>query len=748
MRSQRANEVHRKRDEALLRHHLSALLILTILIFLAYSNSLHGTWALDDTLVNQPFDTSILIERVGARKISYLSFVINQKIDPQDPLNFRLFNIGIHILNSFLLYGIAIITVRRYYKVSNGDYVFPVALISTALFALHPLNINAVSYIIQRMASLAAFFVLLSLIIYVSAVRAKSTMGKVLLYTLTLFFILIGILAKENAIIGIPLILLYDYFFLSRENEKGFWRRFSVVLLLGCSVFLISLLFLPLHKLTSSVLKTFLNFNAPLTHKPWMATDVYWSPLEHILTEFRVISRYLFLFVLPLPRFLIFDWWGYPVSKGLFEPPTTVFSFGFISFLAVFSILTKKRFPFLAFGILWYLIAISLESFLAVGADLYFEHRNYLPIMGLSFGMVTEVLSLSKIRAYLKGYRLFVVFIILSSILGFLTFQRNFVWKTPATLWGDTVEKAPKNIRANLALAHSYMGISDFKNAERYYRSSLKVARDKKRTTFLINGLYYLGFMYLLLEKETEAQKVIRAFERLFPYHYKLNILKGYYRYVNHNFVQAIKIYQKILGNEKDMKRNDRVTLYTLLGDVYRDIGSVDRSEKSYKKALALNHSYPAAYHGLSKVHMKSGNEDIALEYLDMVIKMDPYNFRALSDKAYLLLITGKDAEEALSYAKRAVSLNPPFYQPYLIMGTILAVLDKENDSELFYEKARQHHAPEYLLLFNKAWASSLRGESIKQRYYLTELLKKSDTPQHMKETAKKILSNLAGTLP
>src|SRR5512135_1367914 len=146
--------------------HLWAGAFLFVATFIAYSSSLNGTWALDDGFIGQFQNiSSVLNLRLGYRKIAYLTFQVNKLIDPLNPFNYRVFNILIHIVNALLLYRITFLTLRLPgLKDEYGRYAYAVSLMGAAVFALHPININAVTYIIQRMASMATMFVLLSLV--------------------------------------------------------------------------------------------------------------------------------------------------------------------------------------------------------------------------------------------------------------------------------------------------------------------------------------------------------------------------------------------------------------------------------------------------------------------------------------------------------------------------------------------------------------------------------------------------------
>jgi protein O-mannosyl-transferase len=725
--------------------HLIGGALLAIAIFLAYANSLNGIWAFDDVLINHPLGTDGLLEKIGWRKIAFLSFYINQQIDPFSPINFRLFNLLIHILNSLLVYTLTIVTLRLPdIRGKFGKSMVPTALLSATLFALHPLNINAVAYIIQRMASLATFFVLLSLLSYITATSARSRTSKVLFYGLTLSLVFLGIMSKENAVMALPLILLYDFFFLSQHDTRTFKIRAITVAAIGVSVLVLASYYLSLYRIALDVGNAFLEINKPLLHKAWMATDVYWSPLEHILTEFRVVGRYLFLFAVPFPRYFVFDWWGYPVSKTLFEPATTLISALLMAAAVIFSLAKAKRYPFLAFGILWYFIAISLESFIAVGTDFYFEHRNYLPLAGLSFGLVTHGASYISNRKSNGNYLLWTTIFVLAVFLGAFTYQRNYIWKDPVTFWQADVQSVPDNPRAHFALANSYFLKSDFQKAEMYYNNTIRIANEKKASYFMSEALYRLGLMEVFLEQKSESGKIIALLGRVAPNSDRLKILEGSYSYLNNDFQGAINTYLHIADSQA-IGAMEKVTVYTLLGDAYRAVGRTEEALTNYEKALHINHSFPAALHGIAKVKMMKMDMDSSAEYLRKVLSIDPYNIGALTDMANLLLIKGEGAEKALPFVKRAILLDPPFNKPYLIMGTVLMASGENENAENYFIRAKEFNAPDYLILFNKAWAYSLRGDREKQTYYLRELLKVKDVPQHIKNTAHTILSKMSG---
>ena len=740
-----------KKVESKINKHLFALAILSISIFLAYSNSLHGTWAMDDIVTNKPVGIKDIHDFIGFRKVAYITFLLNQSIAPFSPINFRLFNILIHILNAALVYVLAYRTIilkfrdpehqirkeiytnnnRGNLSVDAEKQAFYIALFSSIIFALHPININAVAYIVQRMASLATLFVLLSLICYISAALSGNRLKAYLLYVLSGIFIVIGIFSKENAMMAIPLILLYDYVFLSRFNRGVFIKRMIIPAIVGIVSIGLASYFLGLYTTLGDLTRFFLDLNKPLTEKGWMAVDVYWTPLQHILTEFRVVSRYIFLIFFPLPHFLVFDWWGFSVSKGITEPLTTLLSLLFLLSLFTFSLWKIKRFPFLCFGILWYLVAISFESFLALGTDLYFEHRNYLPVSGLIIGIVSQLIF--SFGAKMKEKMVWATVIVLCIVLGLLTFSRNLVWKDSITLWGDTLRKNPSNIRAMMAIGNFYLTLSDMDDAERYYKIVLEKSLHDKRAHFFDESAYSLGMVYLFKGKLHQAKELIDKFDYSIE-SYKPRILKGFYKALNNDLDGAIKDYEEIIGETKGI---DSVVVLTLMGDAYRGKGLWDNAIEKYNNAIALDHTFAAAYYGIGMAFIGKREIERASDYLNIALSIDPNHVFALSDMADLMLVRKSKPEVALIYAERAVSKSPPFYQPYLTMGNVLIVLGKEKEAEDFYKKALQHGMADYMVPFSKARAYYVKGDAKKTNYYLSELQRYKDLPEKIQNIAK-----------
>jgi tetratricopeptide (TPR) repeat protein len=721
--------------------HLGAFLFLCFATFLAYAVSLHGTWALDDGSIGQFASIKNSLDlRLGYRKVAQLSFVINKWMDPTDPLNYRVVNVIIHVFNSFLVYLVAFKTLSLpRWREKYGKHRYAVALLGSVVFALHPINIDAVAYIVQRMTSLATMFVLLAVLSYLAARTAQGgAMPKILFYASTAVCILLGIFSKENAVLAVPLLLLYDVMLVSVDNNRGVLKRTVAAAVVGAILLGTAAIFLHFGQAAGTILDLLLHPLRPVPPQYWTAIDVYWSPVQHMMTEFRVVSRYLFLLLLPLPKFLVFDWWGFPVSTGLLSPASTLMSLFLVAGLLAFSIWKRRKMPFLSFGLLWYFLAVSLESFLVFGLDLYFEHRNYLPLTGLVIGVAAEAVSV--LRRPLKGRTLWAAVCVLSLVLGGLTFQRNLVWKDSVTLWKDTVDKTDGNLRAMLALGNSYLKVSDLVTAKQYYEEAVKISLSRKFARYFDDSVYSLGMTDLFMGKLEEVKKVIDIMDERTEGSYRSDILKGAYSAMSGDPDGAIHRYEGILPSASGL---DRAIVFNLMGDAFFRKGSREKAIENYNSAIATDPSFAAAYYGLGTVYLSKKDLKNASFYIEKTLALDPHNVLALSDMADILLIKKEAPDKAMDLAAQAVAHSPVLYQPYLTMGNVLTVIGRDGEAEEYYRKAGERGAQDYLIPFSRARAYFMKGDRAKAKVYLKKVLSSDDAPADLKKSISGELSRM-----
>ncbi|OGF59995.1 MAG: hypothetical protein A2Y62_18390 [Candidatus Fischerbacteria bacterium RBG_13_37_8] len=429
--------------------------ILCITAFIIYSNSFQCAFVFDDyrsiVLNNSLKDNSIFTQFNIQRYVALVTFALNYKINGLNVTGYHIINLLIHFANGLLVY-ILIKTLLRLHVHSLPDtsmHVIP--LIVALLFLVHPVQTQAVTYIVQREASLATLFVLASILLYISY---RVTAAKHYhLFTLSLLFCLLAYKTKENtASLPFVIFLIEIIFFPQKANLK------KKLLLVAPYVLLIIVIPLSLINVNTSAGDLFEDLNVVLQETETIDRSVYF------FTQQRVIMTYIKLLLFPSHQ--AFDYY-FPLSFSLFEIKTFL-SFLFIVALIIFSLAGLKKFPLVSFGILWFFIFLTVESSFFPIRDVIWEHRMYLPSIGFIF-IITCLLSKLKWKLFIP---LSLVIII---ALGTATYSRNKVWKDELTLFKDSTAKYPQKARNHFSLGSAYMRKKMYKEAIRTLQHAIEL---------------------------------------------------------------------------------------------------------------------------------------------------------------------------------------------------------------------------------------------------------------------------------
>jgi tetratricopeptide (TPR) repeat protein len=265
-----------------------------------------------------------------------------------------------------------------------------------------------------------------------------------------------GILAlgtKETAATLPCFILLYEWFFfqdLSRE-----WLKRHLPFLIGVFILLIgvSLIYLDGHPF-ERILSRYELLNFTLT--------------QRVVTEFRVVILYLSLLIYPHPNRLNLDY-DFPISHSLIDPITTLAALMVIVGLIGIACLLAKKDRLISFCLLWYFGNLVIESSL-IGLELVFEHRTYLPSMLISL-MVTVLADRVVRSKYLKIATICAITMVFSA----WTYERNMIWSTAVTLWGDTVRKSPQKVRPHNNLGNALKSQGKIEEAIVHFNQALQI---------------------------------------------------------------------------------------------------------------------------------------------------------------------------------------------------------------------------------------------------------------------------------
>lgn len=455
------------------------IMVLIISTLLAYANTFESPFVFDDFNVivkNNPHlhikELSVdafktLITKADGRKrpLSIITLALNYYYGGKNTFGYHVVNIKIHILTGIFLFFLLITIQRQAMKADEKalpEKPLPlsefmpagIAFLAALIWLLHPLQTNAVTYIVQRMTSLSAMFSILSLLLYIKGrifMRAgRSGLAACLLAGC--FLTGVGaLLSKENGAMLPVCILLYEWYFFQNLRPIPPKHLLAGGLLVAVVMGVATYFFLgssPLDRILAGYDQW--NFTLP----------------QRVLTEYRVIAFYFSLMAFPHPSRLMVDY-DYPISQSFIDPPTTLISACLVLMLVIVAVYSAKKHRLFSFCLLWFLINLVIESSI-IGIEIIYEHRLYLPSMMIFF--ISVYLACHHIR---RKWAAAAGILVVALVLGTWTYQRNQVWASDIKFWQDCAHKSPKDARPIQNLAYALAQKGRHEQAVRYYRQSL-----------------------------------------------------------------------------------------------------------------------------------------------------------------------------------------------------------------------------------------------------------------------------------
>ncbi len=767
--------------------HIACLVFLIILI---YSNTLNAPFQWDESkhLGDNPIvkDLRYILhpsegqwseryEFFVNRYIAFLTFALNYRIHGLSVAGYHIVNIAIHVANSILVYLLVLLTFRTPFfrgqgpgisgqESENGSQrqsLVPgtrsltpklVAFFSAALFAVHPLQTEAVTYVMQRFASLVTFFYLLSLVAYIkfrlctpmslrapdggaaiSSFKARllhfvrndtSYSRRIFFYSVAFFSAVLAMKTKENAFTLPIVIALYEFCFFSvpspRVPVSPRLRVFLSPRLLFLVPILLTLLIIPL---------THMSLGASPKIDPGLYGHVYPQP-EYLFTEFRVIVTYLRLLFLPINQNLDYD---YPVFHSFFAPQVIV-SFLFLGALfglGVYMIIGNRQwaigngikakdkeddsrftnsrcfestihdsrlFRLIGFGILWFFITISVESSVIPLWLLICEYRVYLPSVGISIAVVTGVFwffsRFAKSRysgstSHISRPLIAMLFLSIG-VLGVATYLRNEVWGDGIRLWEDTARKSPEKARPYFALGNIYKDDNMPDRAIEQYLIAIKLKPD------YLEAYENLGTVYKDINMPDKAIENYLIAIKLKPDDADAHVYLGIeYRSLN----MEDKALEQYLIAVKMGPNNDKA--HNNLGIVYQELNMPDKAMEQYLIAIRLNPDIAETHYNLGIIYQGFNLYDKAMEQYLIAIRLKPglaqAHFNLGNSYQALNMI-----DKAIEQYSIAISLKPQGYaNPHFSLGLLYYKMGQT-------EKARQEITAGLKIKPDVEWAQQL----------------------------------------
>lgn len=602
----------------------------------AYANSFVAAFHFDDIRTILENDALLDLGNVGRifsycpeRFLTYLTLAINVRISEFDPTSYHIVNFFIHFLASFFLYFLFLETWKTP-ALRDTELKTPIrvgAFFAGAIFLLHPLQTQSVTYVIQRAESMVGMFYLATLFFYVRGRLATERKHAYGYFIFALVFALGATFSKETAVTLPASIILYERMFFNTPISLIFRKKIFLIALCPAVIILV-------YKLGPLIRKGFF-------YDPGIA----FGRKEYFLTQFSVLVTYLRLFVWPDNQNID---WDYPISTHFFEPKTFA-SFLVLLMLLIVAFLVYRKLRLFSLSIFAFFITLAPTSSIIPIIDVIQEHRMYLAVAFLAMGCgQILLLGLEKIRKVTRRGSVVAAYIAILSLvllLAGLTHARNEVWQSELSLWKDAVQKSP-----NKARPHNNYG-------KALYLLVGKMTKDAKREFEMANQLWP---------------------EWPIPYH---NLAVAYFE--EGDYQRAIAL------DEEAVKRmpNYKIALYQL-GRSHMELGQWHQARVYLERLIRMSpgSKFLQAHVHLVEVYLEMGLREEAIGIAKNMAHMEE-EVPGLDYFRGLVFYALEDFSEARSYFTRQTEKEMHRVPSYLMLGQIGYVEGRYKEAETAFRQ-------------------------------------------------------------
>ncbi|MHC4640890.1 MAG: tetratricopeptide repeat protein [Planctomycetota bacterium] len=635
-------------------------LLLVIVGALSYINSLNGPFIFDDEpniLYNYnirslwPLGKAIsppAMSGLGGRPILSLSLALNYAISGYSVWSYHAVNLVIHILAGLTLYGI----VRRTLlgdrlKDRFGAHAAVLAWIIAAIWVVHPIQTESVTYVIQRAESLMGLFYLMTLY---TAVLAMQSQRPAVWSVMSAFCCGLGMVTKEVTVTAPVIVLLYDRAFVSGSFVSALRRRWGLYALLAATWGLLAIAM----------------WSSPSSETVGFSTGI--SASDYALNQCIVIVRYLRLCLWPTKLCLFYNW---PIVKdfGRILPPM-LFILAILGTTA-WGLIRNHWWAYLS---AWFFVILAPTSSFVPIKDLAFEHRVYLPLAGpvalLVAGGYILLQKLAKrfhrsketggslIKGGTESCLGIILVIAIITMLILTTISRNKDYQSAASIWQTVIDVVPDNHRAYYNLGIAFKAQGNLDEAIRQYRKALDLKPNYAKAYCNLGEAFRnqgnLG------EAVLQYRKALHLKPKFAIAHHNLGVALSAQGKLN----EAVSHYRQAI----QINPNDAL-LYNGLGSALQSQGKFDKAISNYRQALQINPKFVSACNNLGMALQLQDRLDEAISYFRQALQINPDLASANNNLAWVLA-TAKDTKfynptEAVKFALRACELteynNPNF---------------------------------------------------------------------------------------
>jgi tetratricopeptide (TPR) repeat protein len=690
-RAKSARRAPRRHEPEIISPRRGAFLISGIVAaaaLAAYGNSFSGPFIFDDsfavgdngtlrglwTALTPPIHST-----VGGRPLLNLSFALNYAWGGYAVWGYHAFNLVVHVLAAVTLCGIVRRTLLRpVLRERFGAYAPVLALITAVLWAVHPLQTEAVTYISQRAESLMALFYLLTLYAFVLGVDSAAPAGWQLL---SVAACMLGALVKENIVTAPLMVLLYDRTFVAGSFGEAWRQRWRYYLALMA-------MWLLLAWMMSGLSDRGVGFGQGVTA---------WSYAQ---ASCESVATYLKLAVWPHP--LVLDYG----ARVALRPVEVARCAAAIAALLAVSAVALRRWPAAGFACAWFFVILApTSSIIPVPLQPTAEHRVY-----LSLASVVALAVAGWFR--LTGRKGLVALALVAVAFVWLTAQRNEDYRSAGSIWTDTVAKVPGNVRARGILGNVLASMPG-RRREAVFEYAVALRIDPRFSNsngrvpgapLAISGAQLnqiaemdaalrsdpdllvtdenIGRIPAALDEETARYEAILRLAPEMPEAHRIlgNILSKSFGMV----AEATAEYQEALRLAPD-----NVDAHIDLGAVLaKTPGRLGEAVAQFNEALRLRPDFAEAHNNLGNALERTpGRLDEAIAQYGEALRLKPDYAEAHNNLAIALGAGGR-SDEAIAQYKEALRLNPDYAEAYNNLGNALDAAGRSPEAVVQYGEA------------------------------------------------------------
>jgi len=629
------------------KKYIFTFITLLAVLFLIYSNSFNGDWHFDDfgNIVNNPrvqmksfswleikhciLDSD---QKILWRPLAVLSFALNYKFGGMDVFGFHVVNFIIHYLAAVFLFLFIYNTLKLpLLREKYSLIAYPVALLATFFWALNPVHVTCVTYIVQRYTSMVGLFYIMTMYFYLKARTSEKPAYSISFFILCFTAGSAAVLTKENAVMLPISILLFDLFLIQGVTKENIKKSVKISILPFLLILIIGFIY-------TGGFSNF--FGLPNILAGYEIRG--FSITQKLLTEPRVILFYLSLLFYPISSRLTFLY-DVEVSRSLLQPWTTVPSILLILFIISFSFYIARKRPLISFCIIFYFLNHLIEGSI-INLELIYDYRNYLPSMFLFVPFAEFIIYAINYFSYKKIIQ-FIVALVIAIILvgeGDITYSRNKTASDDFLFWFDNIDKSPGLSRPHCNLGRIYFTYNEKAKALQEYEKAITLNNFGGSNVALAMQEYNLGLFYFEEMKDDLAMRYFKKSSEIYS-----EYIPTYIRIAEIKLRQnKIKEAEKIIGDKLKKYPHDSELLELYSFILLKD-GRINDAQHFARKCLTKNtNSLPALEIMAETCRIKNKYSD-AISYWNAVRSTSLQN--ALANLALVELYTKINDTEKLN---------------------------------------------------------------------------------------------------